>query len=70
MSKIPLVTPRIDPELPPSSDPLGEVLQLLQLSGVLYCNAELTEPWGIVVPALPGGRRRKATNRMSSSLRI
>ena len=48
------VTPRVDPELPPSSDPLGEVLQMLQLSGVLYCNAEFTDPWGIEVPALPG----------------
>jgi AraC-like DNA-binding protein len=48
------VTPRIDPELPPSSDPLGEVLHLLQLTGVLYCNAELTDPWGIEIPALPG----------------
>lgn len=48
------VTPRTDPELPPSSDPLSEVLQLLQLSGVLYCNAELTDPWGIEVPELPG----------------
>ena len=50
----PLVKPRTDPELPPSSDPLGEVLQLLQLSGVLYCNAEFTDPWGIEVPELPG----------------
>ncbi len=50
----PLVTPRTDPELPPSSDPLGEVLQLLRLSGVLYCNAEFTDPWGIEVPELPG----------------
>ncbi len=49
-----LVTPRTDPELPPSSDPLGEVLQLLQLTGVLYCNAVLTDPWGIEVPELPG----------------
>ena len=50
----PLVRPRTDPELPPSSDPLGEVLQLLQLAGVLYCNAELTDPWGIEIPELPG----------------
>jgi len=49
-----LVRPQTDPELPPSSDPLGEVLQLLQLTGVLYCNAELTDPWGIEVPELPG----------------
>ena len=32
----------------------GEVLQLLQLSGVLYCNAELSDPWGIEIPELPG----------------
>ena len=49
-----LVKPRTDPVLPPSADPLSEVLQLLQLTGVLYCNAELTDPWGIEVPALPG----------------
>jgi len=48
------VTPNADPGPPPSSDPLGEVLQLLQLSGVLYCSAELTDPWGIEVPELPG----------------
>ena len=54
MQDPPLVKPRTDPELPPSSDPLGEVLQLLRLSGVLYCNAEFTDPWGIEVPALPG----------------
>ena len=46
--------PRIESELPPSSDPLGEVLQLLQLTGVLYCSAELSDPWGIEVPELPG----------------
>ncbi len=54
MNEAPLATPNVDPELPPSSDPLGEVLQLLQLSGVLYCNAEFTDPWGIEVPELPG----------------
>ncbi|MEJ2177705.1 MAG: AraC family transcriptional regulator [Gammaproteobacteria bacterium] len=54
MQEAPLVTPRTDPELPPSSDPLGEVLQLLQMSGVLYCAAEFTDPWGIEVPELPG----------------
>ena len=49
-----LHTPRIDPGLPPSSDPIGEVLQLLHLTGVLYCSAELTDPWGIEIPELPG----------------
>ncbi|MGB0722582.1 MAG: AraC family transcriptional regulator [Gammaproteobacteria bacterium] len=51
---LPSQTPNTAPELPASSDPLGEVLRLLQMSGVLYCNAELTDPWGIEVPALPG----------------
>lgn len=49
-----LNAPRINPELPPSNDPLGEVLQLLQLTGVLYCDAVLTDPWGIELPQLPG----------------
>ncbi len=49
-----LVSPRIEASLPPSSDPLGEVLQMLQPTGVLYCNAELTDPWGIEIPHLPG----------------
>jgi AraC-like DNA-binding protein len=54
MAKIQAAPPRIDSNLPPSSDPLGEVLQLLQLTGVLYCSAELTDPWGIEIPELPG----------------
>jgi AraC-like DNA-binding protein len=54
MANTPTITPRVDPQLPPSSDPLGEVLQMLQLSGVLYCNAEFSDPWGVEVPELPG----------------
>jgi len=54
MTGFKLETPHIDPDLPPSSDPFGEVLQLLQLTGVLYCNAQLTDPWGIELPQLPG----------------
>lgn len=54
MTDTALTTPLTDPELPPSTDPLGEVLQLLQMSGVLYCNSELTAPWGIEIPELPG----------------
>ncbi|MEM7407835.1 MAG: AraC family transcriptional regulator [Pseudomonadota bacterium] len=49
-----LVLPRTDAQLPTSTDPLGEVLQLLQLDGVLYCNATLSEPWGIEIPAIEG----------------
>jgi len=36
--------------LPPSTDPLGEALHLLRLTGVLYCRAELSAPWGIDLP--------------------
>jgi AraC-like DNA-binding protein len=54
MTRRQTVTPRINPDLPPTSDPLGEVLQLLQLNGVLYCSAELSDPWGIEIPELPG----------------
>lgn len=37
---------------PPLSDPLGEVLHMLHLTGTLYCRAEMTAPWGIVMPRL------------------
>lgn len=36
------------------TDPLGEALHLLRLTGTFYCRAELTAPWGIEVPPLPG----------------
>ncbi|QFG24055.1 AraC family transcriptional regulator [Actinomadura sp. WMMB 499] len=40
--------------LPAHTDLLGEALHLLRLTGTLYCRAELTAPWGVAVPALPG----------------
>jgi len=40
--------------LPPTDDPLGQTLHLLNLSGSLYCRAELTAPWAIEMPPLPG----------------
>ena len=46
--------PDVKPELPPGSDPLGEVSQLLQFTGFLYCDAQLTDPGGIELPQLPG----------------
>jgi AraC-like DNA-binding protein len=33
------------------TDPLGETLHLLRLTGTLYCRSELTAPWGIDLPA-------------------
>ncbi len=42
------------PHPPPaaSPDPLGEALHRLELTGTLYCCAELTAPWGIDIPSL------------------
>lgn len=36
----------------PLSDPLGEVLHMLRLTGTLYCRATMSAPWGIVMPQL------------------
>jgi AraC-like DNA-binding protein len=36
----------------PLSDPVGEVLHMLHLTGTLYCRAEMTAPWGIIMPRL------------------
>ncbi|XWL05102.1 AraC family transcriptional regulator [Sorangium sp. So ce307] len=41
-------------QLAPATDPLGESLHLLRLTGTLYCRAELSAPWGVDVPALEG----------------
>ena len=49
---IAVLTPPRRPTL--CSDPLGETLHLLQLTGTLYCRAELTAPWGVEFPRLEG----------------
>lgn len=36
----------------PPTDPLGEVLHMLRLTGTLYCRATMTAPWGIDMPRL------------------
>ena len=41
-------------ELPPSSDPLGEALHLLRLTGSVYARSQLTAPWGADIPPLEG----------------
>ncbi len=40
------------PAIPASSDPLGEALHLLRLEGTLYCQSQLSAPWGIDIPPL------------------
>lgn len=41
-------------DFPALADPLGETLYQLRLNGSLYALSELTAPWGIDMPALPG----------------
>ena len=38
-------------DVPDITDPLGETLHLLRLTGSLYCRSELTAPWGVELPA-------------------
>ena len=42
----------LDPWAP--ADPLGEALHLLRVNGAFYCRSELTAPWGLTLPAMPG----------------
>ncbi len=37
-----------------TADPLGEALHLLRMSGSFYGRSELTAPWGVTVPPMPG----------------
>ena len=41
-------------EIPASSDPLGEALHLLRLTGSVYARSELTAPWGVELPPFEG----------------
>lgn len=52
MADPPFSKPRTASELPPSGDPLADPLRLLKLTGVLYCHAELTAPWGLDLPGI------------------
>jgi AraC-like DNA-binding protein len=42
----------LDPWAP--ADPLGEALHLLRMNGAFYCLSELTAPWGMSLPPMPG----------------
>jgi len=37
-----------------SSDPLGEALHFLWMSGTFYCRSEVTGRWGMTLPPMPG----------------
>jgi AraC-like DNA-binding protein len=38
----------------PPADPLGEALHFLRMNGAFYCRSELTAPWGLTMPPMPG----------------
>jgi len=42
----------MDPWAP--TDPLGEALHLVRMNGAFYCRSELTAPWGLTLPPMPG----------------
>src|SRR5262245_24666425 len=42
----------LDPWAP--VDPLGEALHFLRMNGAFYCRSELTAPWGLTLPPMPG----------------
>jgi AraC-like DNA-binding protein len=42
----------LDPWAP--SDPLGDALHALRVTGAYYCRSELTAPWGISLPPMKG----------------
>jgi AraC-like DNA-binding protein len=46
----------MDPVLDPWApvDPLGRALHLLRMNGAFYCRSELSAPWGLTMPAMPG----------------
>jgi AraC-like DNA-binding protein len=35
-------------------DPLGRALHLLRMNGAFYCRSELSAPWGLTLPPMPG----------------
>ena len=41
-------------DIPSTTDTLGESLYLLRLNGSLYCQSDLSAPWGIEMPPLAG----------------
>ncbi len=45
---------RTNTTIPSFTDPLGEILHLLRLTGTLYCRSELTAPWGVDMPSFGG----------------
>ncbi len=47
----PSATPPAAPDPWKSTDPLGEALHFLRMSGIFYCRSEFTAPWALALPA-------------------
>jgi AraC-like DNA-binding protein len=45
-------TPAMPEPWKPSTDPLGEALHFLRMSGSFYCLSEFTAPWGLDLPPM------------------
>ncbi|HTV02255.1 MAG TPA: AraC family transcriptional regulator [Luteitalea sp.] len=41
------------PPWPTTTDPLGEALHFLRMSGTFYARSEFTAPWGLAIPPFP-----------------
>ena len=52
MGTLSSMDPVLDPWAP--ADPLGRALHLLRMNGAFYCRSELSAPWGLTMPAMPG----------------
>lgn len=46
-----MTTPR---PIPTVGEPLAEALHLLRMDGMFYCQSELSSPWGVTMPPMPG----------------
>jgi Cupin len=42
----------MDVALPPVSDPVGEALHFLRMSGTFYCRSEFSAPWALALPPM------------------
>lgn len=49
------ILPSVDGiDLRPATDPLGEALHSLRMTGAFYCRSELSARWGMTLPPMPG----------------
>ena len=51
---MPPVSPPPLPDPWSVTDPFGEVLHELRMTGTLYCRSDLSAPWGLTLPPVPG----------------